>query len=93
MIMSQESTTSREDRLKMLLQVLDQNCRSTMALTSRGRLLKTGQPPPLDQMFAQLVANQVAEMQCLREILVVLIDDFGHLLYDSSTLDEEPNQQ
>ena len=60
-------------RLIADLIALDSQVRSTIQLTSGGRLVKPGETPPLPMLMTQMVANQVALMQALRDLIVLMV--------------------
>lgn len=61
-------------KLLLCLRALDIQVRSTIDLTSTGRLTKAGEPPLTPQMLmSQMVANQVALMQALRDLIVLMV--------------------
>ena len=60
--------------LLLCLRALDIQVRSTIQLTSQGRLTKPGEPSLTPQMLmTQMVANQVALMQALRDLIVLMV--------------------
>jgi hypothetical protein len=73
--------TTREEHLEAIRKVLNLNILSTINLTRR-RAITPSEPPKMEQLFSQIVANQVSMMQALAMVMDVLVEDFGAILRD-----------
>ena len=61
-------------RLLLCLRALDMQVKSTIQLTSKGRLTRAGEDPLTPVMLmSQIVGNQVALMQALRDLIVLMV--------------------
>ncbi len=79
------------DPIERIINALDYMIHATIQITSL-RVVEPGQPPRLELMLTQLVANQVVEMNALRETLIVLNDLRETLIIAASFADTSPTE-